>query len=1059
MKLLDCIAMGWLGVSSVFAQGPSMTDATGGNTLPVEEAEVRVRVMNGVAETSVELNFRNESDRMVEGEFVMPLPEGATVSSYALEVQGELRAAVAVEKERARHAYESIKRQMIDPGLVEREAGNVYRTRVFPVPERGTKRLRIGYVQTLPVVDGSYEYRLPLELEGKVKAFACMVSGLGKASFEGEAGLDFKGLEDGDAVAGARAREIDGVLVVREPVPERATLMTGTGGEFVITDVFPEMAAEERPRPERVSLFWDASESMGQTDAGPTLEVLDAWFGRVGGRVQVELVLVRDAVEPLGNFTVEEGDWGELRQVLEAVDYEGATSFFQVGAPADRCDVAIYCGDGVGSLEDRTALAASPLHVLRRGGGEVSKWMELWVRRSGGVMMDADAAEPGELARRMVELRPRLIAIEGEGVRVNEGRWQQAGPGEPVVVTGTLGEEGSSVDLCYGVGDRVLRRRAAVRRGEGEGMVERLWAQQKLAELEGAPEPRRKEIVEHCKRRGLVSGETSLIVLERFEDHVRYEIPPPEEHLRKRYFAAISAKPEPTGTDGLTWLWRHRVRWHETDFPGPEHVLLPRLRQVEVWKNAVESVFEPGDLDAEAFGTVAGWCEEVRRVIADRDGLEDGEDYEAWRVRIGELDKRGEGLKRTPISDKRPLAVSVRGLVEEPGVVRAEEAMNLEDAVGRAGGGLPYAQLDAVSLYRNGGKVTYNTLSRQYEPVPLKPGDMVVVESGWRYDGDIDPFAPEATLGPEGGPAVIAQRDLWMDDGVAGDGGFGGDGIGSRVKEVRVAPVVEAGMPDFGKFERALAAGEDAEAAYRELRGERPRALRFYIEASRRLYAAGREALGRRVLSTLVERGGGAASAHQAFAFWLAEFGRVKEAERAMSGGAGDGESKVQYLALTGHLDPAENQVYLVTMITDPYFADARAVALAELNRRRPVPHPIGDGVREVLPADIRVVVVGDDVELIPQVELIAPTENLRRTGGRVTRGPGVWEFMDRDAEPGIYRLRLKSEVDASFRIALHLDWGREGGKTEWLTRFVAAGEEVELAELEFEFEPEEGGR
>ncbi|MEJ6578426.1 MAG: hypothetical protein QNL33_17960 [Akkermansiaceae bacterium] len=63
---------------------------------------------------------------------------------------------------------------MIDPGFVEREAENVYRTKIFPIPSKGTKAVRIGYCEILPLKEGEISYRLPLT-EG-VKAFNVNVS-------------------------------------------------------------------------------------------------------------------------------------------------------------------------------------------------------------------------------------------------------------------------------------------------------------------------------------------------------------------------------------------------------------------------------------------------------------------------------------------------------------------------------------------------------------------------------------------------------------------------------------------------------------------------------------------------------------------------------------------------------------------------------------------------------------------------------------------------------------------------------------------------------------------
>lgn len=80
---------------------------------------VEVEVIGNVAETTMTMWFRNDSDRVLEGELVFPLQVDQTVSSYALEIEGEMREGVVVEKQRARIIFEDIVRQGITPGLVE----------------------------------------------------------------------------------------------------------------------------------------------------------------------------------------------------------------------------------------------------------------------------------------------------------------------------------------------------------------------------------------------------------------------------------------------------------------------------------------------------------------------------------------------------------------------------------------------------------------------------------------------------------------------------------------------------------------------------------------------------------------------------------------------------------------------------------------------------------------------------------------------------------------------------------------------------------------------------
>ena len=107
----------------------------------------RVTASNGLyrfVETS--FVFTNPNGRALSAEFEFPIPDGATVCGYRLEVNGEMTPGVVCEKEKARVAFENEQRKGVDPGLVEHVKGNVWKTRIFPLPANGKRRAEVTYV-------------------------------------------------------------------------------------------------------------------------------------------------------------------------------------------------------------------------------------------------------------------------------------------------------------------------------------------------------------------------------------------------------------------------------------------------------------------------------------------------------------------------------------------------------------------------------------------------------------------------------------------------------------------------------------------------------------------------------------------------------------------------------------------------------------------------------------------------------------------------------------------------------------------------------------------------
>src|SRR5512135_2608720 len=140
---------------------------------PVElqKLEIDTRIHGFLAETALTMTFRNPHSRPLEGQRVFPLPDGATVSGYALDVNGALVDGVAIEKERAQVVFEKEVRRGVDPGLVEWTQGNNFRTRVYPIPARGRRTVSVRFVQELAATAQGPVYRLPLTFKESLGEF------------------------------------------------------------------------------------------------------------------------------------------------------------------------------------------------------------------------------------------------------------------------------------------------------------------------------------------------------------------------------------------------------------------------------------------------------------------------------------------------------------------------------------------------------------------------------------------------------------------------------------------------------------------------------------------------------------------------------------------------------------------------------------------------------------------------------------------------------------------------------------------------------------------------
>lgn len=114
------------------------------------EVSVAVDGSTRVARFEVQEEFRNDSGRVLEGDYLYPIPRGAVFTNLSLfigetEVKGEM-----LRADQARQIYEEIVRKRKDPALIELVGDGVVRARVFPIEPGDTRKIILRYTQMLP---------------------------------------------------------------------------------------------------------------------------------------------------------------------------------------------------------------------------------------------------------------------------------------------------------------------------------------------------------------------------------------------------------------------------------------------------------------------------------------------------------------------------------------------------------------------------------------------------------------------------------------------------------------------------------------------------------------------------------------------------------------------------------------------------------------------------------------------------------------------------------------------------------------------------------------------
>ncbi len=133
--------------------------------LEVKRHHVDVEIKSQVATTNVDQVFHNPSNQELEGTYLFPLPEGAQIDKFTMNIGGEQVKAELLDAEKAQNVYERIVRRQKDPALLEYVGRGAFKVRIYPIEPKSDKRVRLQYTQLLEPDGGLVNYTYPLNTE------------------------------------------------------------------------------------------------------------------------------------------------------------------------------------------------------------------------------------------------------------------------------------------------------------------------------------------------------------------------------------------------------------------------------------------------------------------------------------------------------------------------------------------------------------------------------------------------------------------------------------------------------------------------------------------------------------------------------------------------------------------------------------------------------------------------------------------------------------------------------------------------------------------------------
>lgn len=574
-----------------------MQTINGEQPIQLQKLNIHSEITGGLAETTVEMVFFNPNRRPLEGNLQFPLADGQQISGFALDINGQLRPAVPVDKAKGKQVFEEISRRRVDPALLEQTQGNNFKLRVYPINSHSTRTVQIKYVESLSRQGADWSYRLPLaygevndfgvtvDVDGTEAAPVATALG-GKMTFD-KRGNHYLAHLDVNNVNSPN-RTLQGEIKLQIPAAKAAqTYIESEQGEnFFLTEIPVPDTQTPRILPRVVGLLWDSSGSGANRDHEAELAVLDGYFKTLKYG-EVRLTRLRDHAETVEIYHVVNGNWRALRTALQNTVYDGASALADWQAQADVGEYLLV-SDGLGNYGSRpfpTLGSKQRLYALNAASSSDSSRLAAMAERNHGEFIRIDADHPEQALRNLLNDGVRITRMEGQGIAdvhldpngQQQGLLRVAGhfSGTQTELQITLNNAGKEQTITLPIGTNSPHSPIAAQ----------LWANYHVHALEADYELKRGEIRRIGQRFAIPTRETSLIVLDSMADYVRYNITPPAAYRKefeqlKADRAAIKQRQTQDHLDRIVSEFNEKLRWWERFYPkGPRYTKREKMAE------------------------------------------------------------------------------------------------------------------------------------------------------------------------------------------------------------------------------------------------------------------------------------------------------------------------------------------------------------------------------------------------------------------------------------------------------------------------------------------------
>ncbi|SEL05051.1 TonB-dependent outer membrane receptor, SusC/RagA subfamily, signature region [Aquimarina amphilecti] len=534
MKKLLILFTFFISLSTLLSQETPFIQLKDSTQLKLSVLKVDVKIVGNFATTTYDMKFYNELNRTLEGELIFPLGQGQSVSGFAMDVNDKMREAVIVEKELARVAYESTVRQNIDPGLLEKTQGNNYKARIYPILPRDYKNVVITYEQELFGKNNSKLYELPLNFTNNFDEFLIDITVYG----------DRKPLINNDDLIFHQEGNTYKALAHKKDYLASSSIIIdipkSLGSRQVIThnDFFyinQQLAPNSRlkEKPDSITILWDSSFSNNHRKVKKELELLDRYFSYLQN-IKVRFISFSNSMHSDKEFRVIDGNWSILKEQIEKITYDGGTYLGFLDSMKIKSDEILIFTDGLINLGHFNKKINRSIYTVNSSVSGDHEYMNRIATTSGGNYINLTRFSTENALEILKHETYQFLGISNNSMLEEVYPNQNTNVLSDFSLSGKF-KENTTIKLLFGYRNKVTEEiEIYITSGTEDKTIRRLWAKQKLSFLNKNKKQNKNKIISLAKQYKLITEYTSMLILDRIEDYVKYRIEPPQE-LKEAY--------------------------------------------------------------------------------------------------------------------------------------------------------------------------------------------------------------------------------------------------------------------------------------------------------------------------------------------------------------------------------------------------------------------------------------------------------------------------------------------------------------------------------------------